>query len=205
MNETWKTILSPAEGSFKEKGSRFLSYIYPVKEEDEIKEILASLRKEHHSARHHCFAWQLGTSPPRTRANDDGEPPSTAGKPILGQLISSGLTNVLLVVVRYFGGRLLGVPGLIHAYREAASSAVSNAETVEISSEKEYRLDFSFSELNTVMLIIKKEGYAVKKRDFSDRCLIEFSVSTAEAPKAETMLRAVYGVKITEICPSGEK
>jgi len=199
MNETWKTIQSPAEGSFREKGSRFLSYIYPVKEEEEIKEILASLRKEHHSARHHCYAWQLGTSPPRTRANDDGEPPSTAGKPILGQLVSSGLTNVLLVVVRYFGGRLLGVPGLIHAYREAAASAVNNAETAEIISEKEYQLDFSFSELNAVMLIIKKEGYTVIKRDFSDRCLLEFSVSTAEAPRAESLLGAMNGVKITEI------
>ncbi|HOI47993.1 MAG TPA: YigZ family protein, partial [Prolixibacteraceae bacterium] len=127
MEDTYKTVSAPSEGLFKDKGSRFISYLYPVTTEEEIKEIIQQVKKAHHSARHHCYAWRLGRENIRFRANDDGEPSSTAGKPILGQLTSFELTNVLLVVVRYFGGTLLGTSGLINAYREAASEAIRNA------------------------------------------------------------------------------
>src|SRR5680860_1373202 len=114
MNDTYKTIAQESLGYFKEKGSKFYSFAFPVQTEDEIKEILIRIKKEHHSARHHCYAWRLGTETIHFRANDDGEPSSTAGKPILGQLQSFGVTNILIVVVRYFGGTLLGVLSLIH-------------------------------------------------------------------------------------------
>ena len=128
MNDTYKTIEDTRRRIFKDKGSKFYAFAFPVKTEDEIKEIIAGLKKEHHSARHHCYAWRLGTEEITYRANDDGEPSSTAGKPILGQLLSFDVTNMLVVVVRYFGGTLLGASGLINAYRTAAASALKNAK-----------------------------------------------------------------------------
>jgi uncharacterized YigZ family protein len=128
MEDVYQTIGKESQGFFKDKGSKFYSFAYSVRNEDEVKEILARLRKEHHSARHHCYAWRLGTEEITFRANDDGEPSSTGGKPILGQLQSFNVTNTLIVVVRYFGGTLLGVSGLINAYRNAAADALKNAE-----------------------------------------------------------------------------
>ncbi|MDP2112754.1 MAG: YigZ family protein, partial [Bacteroidota bacterium] len=130
MEDTYKTIEKPSEGLFKDKGSKFISFAFPVNSEDEIKDIVQSIKKEHHSARHHCYAWRLGADHLHFRANDDGEPSSTAGKPILGQIQSFDLTNILIVVVRYFGGTLLGVSGLINAYRSAALDAINQAEIV---------------------------------------------------------------------------
>ena len=136
MEDTYKTIEKPSEGLFKDKGSKFISFAFPVDNEEEIKEIVQSIKKEHHSARHHCYAWRLGADQLLFRANDDGEPSSTAGKPILGQIQSFDLTNILIVVVRYFGGTLLGVSGLINAYRNAALDAINQAEIVEKLVEK---------------------------------------------------------------------
>jgi len=147
MEDVFQTIEKESQGYFKDKGSKFYAFAYPVKNEDEIKEILARLRKEHHSARHHCYAWRLGTENVTSRANDDGEPSSTAGKPILGQLQSFNVTNILIVVVRYFGGTLLGVSGLINAYRSAAADALKNADIKQKIIEKEITLDFTYHEL----------------------------------------------------------
>jgi len=158
VNDSYKTIKAKSEGLFKDKGSKFLSYAFPVETEEEIKEILIQIKKEHHSARHHCYAWRLGTEEITFRANDDGEPSSTAGKPILGQLLSFELTNILVVVVRYFGGTLLGTGGLINAYRTAAAEAIKNAKTVTRVVEDKFTLKFTYNEMNDVMQIIKQEN-----------------------------------------------
>src|SRR5680860_1427595 len=148
MDDTYKTIEQPVEGYFKDKGSKFYAFAFPVNHENDIKEILTRIKKEHHSARHHCYAWRLGTEKITFRANDDGEPSSTAGKPILGQLQSFGVTNILIVVVRYFGGTLLGVSGLISAYRNAAANALNNADIQTKIIERYFDLQFTYNELN---------------------------------------------------------
>ena len=144
MSDSYLTIADPTEGLFKDKGSKFLAYAYPVDNEDEIKELVQHLKKEHYSARHHCYAWRLGADKTHFRANDDGEPSSTAGKPILGQIQRLDLTNILIVVVRYFGGTLLGVSGLINAYREAAVDALEHAEIVEKLVEEIFWVEFDY-------------------------------------------------------------
>jgi len=199
MNDTYHTVSAPATGQYKEKGSRFIACLYPVKDEDEIKELLASIKKEHHSARHHCYAWRLGEEEIRERANDDGEPSSTAGKPILGQLASHDLTNVLLVVVRYFGGILLGVSGLIHAYREAAKDAIGNAILETRNIETDYLVECTYRELSRVMQTIRNEGYTFRGNDLTEKCKITISVRISDASKAETLLGNIFGVTISKI------
>jgi len=192
---TWKTVASPAQGLYKEKGSRFISYIYPVQDENEIKSILSAIKKEHHSARHHCYAWRLGVAPVRFRANDDGEPSSTAGKPILGQLVSHSLTNTLLVVVRYFGGTLLGVSGLITAYREAAADAIRQAKTETRISMSSVRLEFPYSCLNAVMTTIKNEDIQDALPELSESCIVRFSIPASETEGLRQLFSHIYGVK----------
>ena len=176
MEDTYKTIEKPGEGYFKDKGSKFLSYAFPVYSEEEIKEHLTRIKKEHHSARHHCYAWRLGTKEITFRANDDGEPSSTAGKPILGQLQSFEVTNILIVVVRYFGGTLLGVSGLINAYKNAAANVLNNIEIITKTIERRYRLHFNYPVLNDVMNIIKQANYTILNTDFAIDCKLDFSV-----------------------------
>lgn len=199
MNDTYKTITSASEGYFKDKGSKFFAYAYPVHTEEEIKEILAGLKKDHHSARHHCYAWRLGKENIQFRANDDGEPSGTGGKPILGQLLSFELTNILVVVVRYFGGTLLGVSGLINAYRTAAAEALANAEIIEKIIESEYQLDFTYNQLNDVMQIIKQENLTVTNTRFEIKCRLWFSVRTSEEEKIKSIFDHFYGVEISKI------
>jgi uncharacterized YigZ family protein len=196
MSDTWKTIAAPAEGLFKDRGSRFLSFIFPVRDEEEIKELLQRIRKEHHSARHHCYAWRLGTEEIHFRFSDDGEPSSTAGKPILGQLVSNGLTRVLLIVVRYFGGTLLGISGLINAYREAAADAIRNATIENLTIETGYRLEFTYKELNAIMQILKNENLTQNAIQLTDKCCLDFSVRKSEATRIEQLFRSIYDVKI---------
>ena len=198
MTDTYKTIEAESQGYFKDKGSKFLAFLYPVKSEDEIKQIILQIKKEHHSARHHCYAWRLGTDNITWRANDDGEPSSTAGKPILGQLQSFEITQALLVVVRYFGGTLLGVSGLINAYRNAAADALNNAHIIERIIEDEYFLDFTYNELNDVMLIIKQENLTIIKTWFEEKCRILFSVRKSEAEKVEQIFQNFYGVNLSK-------
>ena len=142
MEDRYLTIAAPAECSSRERSSKFLSYIYPVRTEEEIRAHLESLRKRYYDATHHCYAWRLGAKGESFRANDDGEPSGTAGKPILGQLLSHELTYCLIVVVRYFGGTKLGVPGLIAAYKESAAEAIAAAEVVERTVDCEIVVDF---------------------------------------------------------------
>lgn len=199
MTDSWKTVASPAEGLYKEKGSRFISFIFPVSDEDEIRELLVKIRKEHHSAKHYCYAWRLGTENVRVRSNDDGEPSSTAGKPILGQLISHELTNTLLVVVRYFGGTLLGVSGLINAYREAAADAVRNVQIETKTDLTCYMLEFPFSSLNAVMQIMKNEKIVHADPELTDKCLIRFTVPKSDAFLAESLFVKFREIKMTRI------
>jgi len=196
MEDTFKTIEKPSEGYFKDKGSKFLAYVFPVNNEEEIKEQLTRIKKEHHSARHHCYAWRLGSEEIQFRANDDGEPSSTAGKPILGQLQSFGVTNVLLVVVRYFGGILLGASGLINAYRTAAADALNNATIKTQLIERFFEVQFNYENLNDVMLIIKQENLNVVKTQFEESCRLVFSVKKSEAQRVEKIFENFYGVHI---------
>ncbi len=197
MNDTFKTIAQKSEGLFKDRGSKFLAYAWPVKNEDEIKKLLTEIKKEHHGARHHCYAWRLGAEEIVFRANDDGEPSSTAGKPILGQLQSFGVTNVLLVVVRYFGGTLLGTGGLINAYRSAAADALQNATIVMRVIEQTYQLDFTYNEMKDVMLLIKQENLNIENTWFREKCKLTFSARKSKAGRIKKAFENIYGVKIS--------
>ncbi|WP_167607553.1 IMPACT family protein [Maribellus sediminis] len=199
MNDEYKTIEKEATGYFKDKGSKFYSYAFPVKNEDEVKEYVQHLKKEHHSARHHCYAWRIGTEEIQTRANDDGEPSSTAGKPILGQLTSYEVTNILVVVVRYFGGTLLGVSGLINAYKNATIEALNNAEIISKLIENTFELKFEYPLLNAVMQVIKQENLDNVVTDFKETCRLTFSVRKSEAERAFKSFDTIYGVEIKKL------
>jgi len=199
MNDVYKTIEQTSTGYFKDKGSKFYSYAYPIREEEEVRDIIQQLKKEHHSARHHCYAWRLGTEEITTRANDDGEPSSTAGKPILGQLQSYEVTNILVVVVRYFGGTLLGVSGLINAYRNATIEALNNAEIITKLIETSYELKFGYDLLNTVMYHIKQENLDITVTDFQENCRLVFKVRKSDAEKAFNIFDQIYGLEIKKI------
>jgi len=196
MNDTYKTITGKSQGYFKDKGSKFLAFAYPVSSEDETKTILVELKKEHHNARHHCYAWRLGKEIVTFRANDDGEPSSTAGKPILGQLQSFDVTNIFLVVVRYFGGTLLGTSGLITAYKTAAADALNNAKIVTKIIKKKYNLHFTYPLMNDVMTIIKQENLNIIDTQFEIECDLIFTVRKAESERIEEIFRNFYGVEI---------
>lgn len=199
MEDTYKTISKPSEGLFKEKGSKFLSFAFPVNSEDEIREIVQSIRKEHHSARHHCYAWRLGADKLHFRTNDDGEPSSTAGKPIFGQIQSFDLTNILIVVVRYFGGTLLGVSGLINAYRNAALDAINQAEIVEKLVEKWLLVEFDYSAMNDVMKIFKDEKLSQTDPQFDLKCKIKTNIRLSESDRIVEALLKIENLRITEV------
>lgn len=176
FEDTYLTIKEPAEGLFKDRGSKFLSFAYPVKTEEEIKKHLAKLKKLHPSANHHCYAFRLGPDKQSYRANDDGEPSNTAGKPILGQIQSKDLTNILIVVVRYFGGALLGVSGLINAYKHASIDVIENSSIVENTVNDIYEISFDYLQMNDVMKIIKDEELKIISQNSELKCQLTFSV-----------------------------
>ena len=196
MEDTFKTIKKPSEGLYKDKGSRFISYAYPVDSEERIKEIVQLIRKEHHSARHHCYAWRLGAEKLLFRVNDDGEPSSSAGKPILGQIQSFDLTNILIVVVRYFGGTLLGVSGLINAYRHAALDAINQAEIIERLVEKNLLIEFDYSVMNEVMKIFKDEKLPQVDPQFDLCCKIKTQIRLSDSERIEQGLQKIDSVKV---------
>jgi len=181
MDDTYKTISRPSEGVFKSKGSCFIAKAYPVESVDEVKEILASLRKEYHDARHHCYAYRLGPGDSNYRVNDDGEPANTGGKPILGQIQSFELTNCLIVVIRYFGGVLLGVGGLITAYRTAAKESLLQTEIVEKTFNCPVVVHFQYPAMNDVMRIIKDSKAQIISQDFGIHCKITLQTRQSAA------------------------
>jgi uncharacterized YigZ family protein len=174
--DTYQTIAAPSIGEFKEKGSKFIAYAYFVSDEIEIKEKLDLLKKEHFKATHHCYAYRLGTDGKNYRANDDGEPSGTAGRPILGQIDSFGLTNLLIVVVRYYGGTKLGTSGLINAYREAAKLALENSVKIEKIIESQIDFSVPYLKMNEVMQFLKQYEIELVTNDYSDES-IHFKVS----------------------------
>ncbi len=190
MTDSYHTITAPATGEFKDRGSKFFGYAYPVCSEEEALQWLEALRKEHFKARHHCFAWRLGVEGSRFRANDDGEPGGTAGRPILGQIDAFGLTDVFIVVVRYFGGTLLGTSGLIHAYREAAAAALRNADRTEKIIKDHFTLDFDYALMPDVMNGVKKLDLEVVRQTFEDRGLLEIAIRQTEATERLLQLKA---------------
>ncbi len=179
--DTYKTIKNNSEGLFKDRGSKFISLLFPVSNEDEIKSILQNLRKEYYDARHHCYAWRLGADLKRYRVNDDGEPSSTAGKPIYGQIQSFELTNILIVVIRYFGGTKLGVPGLINAYRSAAAEAITNNIILEKTVNNFYELRFNYELTNLVMRVIKDESANITENTYEDKCLLKINTQQSKS------------------------
>ena len=178
--DTFFSISSPSEGLFKDNGSRFIALAYPVETEEEIKGIIDSLKKEYHDARHHCYAYRLGLDGAKFRANDDGEPSGSAGRQILGQLDSAGLSDILVVVVRYFGGIKLGIPGLIRAYRTSTADALSKAEVVEKVAGKNYRLTFDYLAMNDVMKVLKDLNIPQSNQDFGTSCSIDVRVRLSQ-------------------------
>jgi uncharacterized YigZ family protein len=178
--DSYFTIESQSEGLYKVKGSRFLAFAYPAISEDEIRKILESLRKEYHDARHHCYAWRLGTVPDHFRTNDDGEPSNSAGKPILGQIQSFKVTNVLIIVVRYFGGILLGVSGLVKAYKSASMEALNNAKIIKCYVYEYYSLNFRYEDMNLVMKVLKDMDLEQWDQRFEIECELKLKVRKSE-------------------------
>lgn len=196
FEDTYKTISSLSEGLYKEKGSKFLAFAIPVETEAEVKEKIAQIKKEYYDARHHCYAYILGYNKSAYRINDDGEPSGTAGRPIYGQLLSKDVTNVLLVVVRYFGGIKLGVSGLITAYKTAAKDALENAQIVEKIVQEPYKITFDYIYLNSVMQILKDESVQILHQGYEENCVVNFKVRKRDADRINGMLKKVIGLQL---------
>ncbi len=197
--DSYNTIKKSTTGFFKEKGSKFFSYAYPVSSLDEVKDRLNALRKEHFSARHHCYAYKIGPFGKTIRANDDGEPSNSAGNPILGQIQAFELTNTLVVVVRYFGGTKLGVGGLIQAYKTSAQEALFEAEILEKTIDAQFEVGFGYPELNLVMRKLKELGIQNYDQDFQEACIIRFDIRKGEAEKAIVSFSNLKNIVITEL------
>jgi len=195
-NAYYNTIEKTAVAEYKDRGSKFLAYVYPLKELSDFKEKLAALKKEHPKAVHHCFAYRLGLDGNNYRVSDDGEPSGTAGRPILGQIDSKQLTNVLIVVVRYFGGTLLGVPGLINAYRTAASLALQITPVVQKPVLLTYRLQFDYTQMNDVMKVVKQFDCAVQKQETVLFCILEMGIPRNRLDEVLFRLKELRGVGV---------
>lgn len=174
--DAYSSIAAPSEGLYKDNGSRFIALAYPVETEEEVKAIVAGLRKQYHDARHHCFAYRLGYKGNVFRSSDDGEPSGSAGRPILGQIDSAGLSDVLVVVVRYFGGIKLGIPGLIRAYKTSTADALAQAQVVEKIAGVWLRLSFGYESMNAVMKVLKEMDLPQRAQDFGQQCSLEARV-----------------------------
>jgi uncharacterized YigZ family protein len=197
--DQYKTVEHPATGIFRDKGSKFIAYIYPVSADTEIKPILMQLKAEHPKARHHCWAYRLGMDTSNYRLNDDGEPSGTAGRPILNSLLSAELTNVFVVVVRYFGGTLLGVPGLINAYKSATIDAIENSNIVEKTENLVYSVRCDYLQLNQVMRIIKESSLIVKSQTFDLECSFLLEVRKALGQELLGKLNQVDQIQIEQL------
>lgn len=197
MNDTYKTIASPSEEIlFKEKNSKFFGYAFPVASEEEIKNHLDILRKQHYGAVHFCYAFQIGTDKIQYRANDDGEPSNTAGAPIYGQIQSFGLTNILVVVVRFFGGIKLGVGGLISAYRTSAQMALETSEIIEKTINIHYIVSFDYKNMNKVMRVIKEKNLEIISQNMNESCEIEIATRKKNAEQIVDIFNNLFEIEI---------
>jgi uncharacterized YigZ family protein len=196
FSDTYLTIESPQQIIFKDKGSKFLAFSFPVENDKQIKDSLIQLKKEHPIANHHCYAYILGADKTNLRANDDGEPSYTAGKPILGQIQSHDLTNILIVVVRYFGGTLLGVSGLINAYKTSAAEVIKNSTIIEKQILFKYAIRFPFEQLNDVMKLLKQLDCKIQAQHLDTSCSITFSIRKAHSEACEEKLKKIMDLKL---------
>jgi len=200
QNDLYKTITKSAQGElFKDKNSKFYGYAFHVTIEEQVKTHLEALKKEHYSARHWCYAYQIGTETTSYRANDDGEPNNSAGMPIYGQIQSFDVTNILIIVVRYFGGIKLGVSGLINAYRTGAKLALESAEIIEKTINKEFQLKFEYKNMSKVMRLLKENQVKIKKQKLEINCLLEISVRKSNAFKVLELFNQFFGIEIREL------
>jgi len=198
--DIFKTIKKPSEEVlFKDKNSKFFGYAFPVTSEDEVKEILSTIKNNHHKARHWCYAYQIGTETIIYRVNDDGEPSNSAGMPIYGQIQSFEITNVLVVVVRYFGGIKLGVSGLINAYRTAAQMALEASKIIEKTIDIQYSISFEYETINTVMRTIKEQNLNIVSQKLELDCQIIVSVRKSEAEKVFEIFKNLFKVEIVKV------
>jgi uncharacterized YigZ family protein len=197
FDDTYRTIENPCEGIFRDRGSKFLAYTFPITSETEIKEIVGSLKTEHPKANHHCWAMRLGTDRSVFKINDDGEPSGTAGRPILNILLSRDLTNILVVVVRYFGGTLLGVPGLINAYKQATEDALNHAVVIEKTVNDIYNIAFDYLQMNAVMRIVKEDDLIVISQQFDNNCTMQLSIRKMQVNQILSKLNKTEGVTVS--------
>ncbi|MCE5330690.1 MAG: YigZ family protein [Bacteroidales bacterium] len=198
MSDTYKTIAASTEGIYKEKGSKFLSFAIPVHDVEEVKEIVKDYRRQFYDARHVCYAYMLGAERKNWRANDDGEPAGTAGRPIIGQINSRELTNILVIVVRYFGGILLGTGGLVSAYKEAAADALNRAEIIEKTVDEMISINFDYVMINDVMRVIKETNPHIIHQTFDNQCTMQLSIHKQDAPVFLSKLEKITGLTIQE-------
>lgn len=198
--DTYTTLQEASpEVLYKEKNSKFYGYAFPVTNEDQIKTHLEHLKKKHYTARHWCYAWQLGTTQKHYRANDDGEPNNSAGMPIYGQIQSFDLTNILVVVVRYFGGTKLGVGGLISAYRESAKMALETSFLIEKTIDIQYKINFDYKNINKVMRVIKEKDLNVISQRMEESCELIISTRQKNADMVFSIFSSIFEVTITEL------
>jgi len=192
MSETYRTLAAPGTGTYKDRGSKFVAYAFPVESEEEALGHLECLRKEHPKARHHCFAWRLGTEGRRFRFNDDGEPTGTAGRPILGQIDAAGLTNVVVIVVRYFGGTLLGTSGLIRAYRQSAAEALRQGQFIERMVLQHWRVELNYALLPEWIGAARRAGIDILREEYgTDRVTLLMGVAPSRQEEAWLQLKAL--------------
>lgn len=196
MQDTFLTLAEDSQGLYKEKGSRFISFAMPVSSTEDVKAKLQGLKKNYYDARHICYAYVLGKNGTVFRSNDDGEPSGTAGKPILGQINSKDLTNVLVVVVRYFGGILLGTGGLVIAYREAAADAIQNNKIVSRLVESNIAIQFSYERMNDVMRIVKENSLTITSQHLDTKCFMSFKVRESFVEQLKENLHKIEGVSL---------
>ena len=198
--DTYRTLVRKSEETlFKDRNSKFFGYAFPVNSEEDIKESLEELKKQHPNAGHHCYAWQLGTEKIRFRANDDGEPSNSAGQPIYGQIQAFDITHVLIVSVRYFGGTKLGVGGLINAYRTSAKMALEASEIIEKTIDVHYKLTFGYDMMNKVQQIIKKNQLEILSQKLELECEYIIAVRKKEADNVLKILESLFKVNVTSV------
>ena len=199
-NDVYKTITKPAQGElFKDKNSKFYGFAFPVTNEEQIKQHLEDLKKEHYAARHWCYAYQIGTETIQYRANDDGEPNNSAGMPIYGQIQSFEVTNILIIVVRYYGGVKLGVGGLINAYRTGAQLALEASKIVKRTINKKFQLKFEYKNMSKVMRLLKENEVEITNQTLELNCLLEISVRKSHTSKVFDLFDQFFGVEIKEL------
>jgi len=196
FEDSYQEIKTNSEALFKDRGSKFIAKAYPVYSEEEVKEILSALRKEYYDARHHCYSYILNPDKSAFRINDDGEPSGSAGKPIHGQLLSYDLTNILVVVIRYFGGTKLGIPGLINAYKSATKEALNSNTIIKKTLNDVYSLKFEYPLMNVVMRMIKDENLIQLMSQFELSCYMEIAVRKKESERVQKLMENIYGLNI---------